>query len=62
LPQRYASTWAARAVSASAADASRRTSKWTYTVVHDAHRDRIRIIPPRVGEFAALAAIFPLYR
>ena len=26
------------------------------------HRDRIRIIPPRVGEFAALAAIFPLYR
>lgn len=26
------------------------------------HRDRIRIILPRVGEFAALAAIFPLYR
>ncbi|MEK6610343.1 MAG: cobalamin-dependent protein [Gemmatimonadota bacterium] len=26
------------------------------------HRDRIRIIPPRVGEFAALAAIFSLYR
>ncbi|OQM78032.1 FtsK/SpoIIIE domain-containing protein [Rhodococcus sp. 66b] len=25
------------------ASASRRTSKWTYTVVHDAHRDRIRI-------------------
>jgi hypothetical protein len=27
-----------------------------------AHRDRIRIIPPQVGEFAALAAIFSLYR
>ncbi len=26
------------------------------------HRDRIRIILPRIGEFAALAAIFPLYR
>lgn len=26
------------------------------------HRDRIRIILPRVGEVAALAAIFPLYR
>jgi hypothetical protein len=26
------------------------------------HRDRIRIILPRVGEFAALAAIFPLYQ
>lgn len=26
------------------------------------HRDRIRIILPRMGEFAALAAIFPLYR
>ena len=26
------------------------------------HRDRIRVILPRVGEFAALAAIFPLYR
>jgi radical SAM superfamily enzyme YgiQ (UPF0313 family) len=26
------------------------------------HRDRIRIILPRVGEAAALAAIFPLYR
>ena len=25
------------------ASATRRTSKWTYTVVHDAHRDRIRI-------------------
>jgi radical SAM superfamily enzyme YgiQ (UPF0313 family) len=25
-------------------------------------RDRIRIILPRIGEFAALAAIFPLYR
>jgi|GEM_PF-116953 len=28
----------------------------------NAHRDRIRIILPLVGEFAALAAIFPLYR
>jgi radical SAM superfamily enzyme YgiQ (UPF0313 family) len=27
-----------------------------------AYRDRIRVILPRVGEFAALAAIFPLYR
>jgi hypothetical protein len=26
------------------------------------HRDRIRLILPRVGEFAALAAIFPLYQ
>ena len=26
------------------------------------HRDRIRIILPLMGEFAALAAIFPLYR
>ena len=26
------------------------------------YRDRIRIIPPRVGEFAALAAVFSLYR
>jgi hypothetical protein len=25
-------------------------------------RERIGIIPPPVGEFAALAAIFPLYR
>ncbi len=28
----------------------------------EGHRDRIRIILPRLGEFAALAAIFPLYR
>ncbi len=28
----------------------------------EGHRDRIRIILPRMGEFAALAAIFPLYR
>ncbi|HVA39917.1 MAG TPA: hypothetical protein VNF49_04590, partial [Candidatus Binataceae bacterium] len=26
------------------------------------HRDRIRIILPRIGEFAALAAIFRLYQ
>ncbi len=26
------------------------------------HRDRIRVILPRVGEFAALAAMFPLYQ
>ena len=26
------------------------------------HHDRIRVILPRVGEVAALAAIFPLYR
>jgi len=25
------------------------------------HRDRIRVILPRVGEFTALAAMFPLY-
>jgi anti-anti-sigma regulatory factor len=28
----------------------------------EGHRDRIRIILPRMGEFAALAAIFSLYR
>ena len=28
----------------------------------EAHRDRIRVILPGVGEFAALAAMFPLYR
>jgi hypothetical protein len=28
----------------------------------DVHRSRIRIILSRMGEFAALAAIFPLYR
>ena len=26
------------------------------------HRDRIRVILPRVGEFASIAAVFSLYR